>query len=376
MTINSKKFEFHKNSYPAPFYRKKSDNNIEKLLDVIAQADTEMSQQIINGRAQKFLMSSEGKYLSVHGNNVKVSRPKGWRTSEETYREIVRLIGYYPHQTIPIFERLIKLFWGERALVDDIVQLYNIEPSKIEIIIDALAPIIAAQYNLINATYLHETSDLAVNDFYSGYLFDIAKYSTVLENVNAGVTVMRLAINLDDFPTSQFTIAIGNKDSSTYEVKYVISRTGDTLILSSPLSYYHASGEYACIPIYPAEQKTNLTNAISAGSSASYLYVNDSAQFPDANRAIWIDYDKENREIVPYTSRIYNNRLEIDSSYIFEYNHDVDASVKLCCQTPFVNKSGKDYHFKLTSNDIVREYFIELLNRVKREGVRLSVVFE
>jgi len=370
--------EDHKRSYPSSFYRKKSDSMIEKILTVIAAEDEKIANDIKAARAQRILMTSEGKYLSNWGARYKINRPRGFKTTEAVYREIVRLIAFYPKQIRPIFEKLAELFWGERALVDDIVQIYNIEPSKIDIIIQAIAPIVAARFDLLNATYLHETHDLydpLKPPFPSAYTFEPASYSTLNPPTHPiGSLLLDISINQDDFPTTPFTVAVGNADN--YEVKYATGRTGDYIYLANPTIVPHNAGEQVYIPKYITHIETTLNQIVTAGTKYPQLLLTNSADFPDRNGALYVAFDKTLRDHVPYKSRPDNNRVLLDPDYVFQNSYSIGTPVTLCCVDPQVNRFGRDYAFKLTDTEAMREYIVELFNRVKREGVRLNITFE
>jgi len=116
-----------------------------------------------------------------------------------------------------------------------------------------------------------------------------------------------------------------------------------------------------------------LNQSIAKGSSHASIALVNSAAFPDTAGEIMMSYGKVNHENpIPYTSRPNNTSLTLDPNYVFEKDHSSGEWINLCSNITITDQEFP-YAFWLTDTQAAADALIEIFNRVKAAGVRLTV---
>jgi len=375
MDLQEKIYKNHALSFPAPVYTKDEESELHKFLKAIADVDAEHHQEMINAREQKFTKYASGKWLEVRGANFNRQRPKGFNMSDDTYRELIKLMSFHPMQTYPIFEKLADLFFGPDSIIRDMIKIFSVDPALIEIAIKKYALVVAARRGLIGATYLHGDHDLAINDYYSGYVYPRKKVTTLSPPaIVPGETLLDISANQEDFPETGEVICIGEKDSAEWESRYYTGRVGDILTLSRPTSIGHAPGTKIFIPVYITKHEIVLNENLTSGLSYSDIATSNSADFPDLEGAVWFNYHKKNaREKVPYRARLNNGTITLDDTYVMKNSYPSGSIITLCAKSSAHNIDGTDYAFYINGTEGLADYIKSVFLEVKAEGVRADI---
>jgi hypothetical protein len=99
------------------------------------------------------------------------------------------------------------------------------------------------------------------------------------------------------------------------------------------------------------------------------------SDFPLSPAAVILNWSYDNEERLPFKSRVVgNNQLfDIDSGYTFKKNHALGETVHLMATQSSISKTGIEYPTYLVGTAEIRNQILNLLNRIKAAGIRLTL---
>jgi len=251
--------------FPRPFYQLKSGQGISILLETTGDEMNQASDDVKEYRKQFLLATAAGKYLQVHGVNVDLFRLRGYNMSDAKYRELIKIVTNTQKNIEYIFERLIKLFFGDSAFDSGLVDIYSYRKNEIVLEIKSNALIIASSRSLYGTTYLHQEN----TGHFDG--FGALTWSTTLA---APALAGSLSVALSD--TTNVPIS-GLITLSPTEIKG-FSRVGSILTFFSPTKNDYAAGaavegpqdpdDYPSGYLYYPQKKSEILGSYAAGVSS------------------------------------------------------------------------------------------------------------
>ena len=269
--------------YPKPFYNVSDGTNLAILLDIFGDKLDSTADEVKNMRDQFLLARAFQKYLNVHGVNVDVFRPRGYNMTDPVYRDLIRIVTNSKKNIERIFELIIKLFFGDNALSDRLVNVYSVTPNEMIVRLKENALIIAANRGLLGTTFLHRDPSNAFDgeslDLFTGTLpITLAIGSTTFD-------ILTLPTGMPLEGTLQLN---DPANEALFEVKR-FTRVGTQITFVSPTSKEHVSGvplqgakfpdDYPSGYVYDAQTLSDLVGSFLPGTTSITIGTNASA-FP------------------------------------------------------------------------------------------------
>lgn len=396
----------------------KAGNNslITGLLKAVAQEDEAVAIQYQEAKNQLFVNYASAKYLNALGNNVGVTRPSSYPTSDDNYRAIIPILSYRPKQLKKTIYELFDAYWGqeytrstvtarhpgtysltdgdelkiriddgeEHTIIFNTADFDNIMFCTIEEIIAKIdyyqLPIIASKYKSysgkeylriktktmggggsIQITAQPNVSGFPVMDFFEGKIQNVR--CSVYE-INPNELVIKI-------PNS-IPIECGLKNANHFHTDTTIYGTTPPTI-NDP--YWPGAFIYDTptpTELYTVHStRTTITQTIESGQVYNKMDVTNSADFPAEGGHLVFDFGNDNVEsMVPYSKRLNSTSLYIDASYTFVKNHTAGSTVNLVTPSHYVTKQdGSDYGFFINNPRVAEELMTELLKLIKAAGV-------
>lgn len=229
--------------FPAPNYTLTDGEGLALLLDIIGEFLNELDENVRNGKAQFMLSSALGIYLERHGRNRDLYKPVGARMKDPAFRQLVEIVANTPKNTEYIFERVLGVFFGVKALERGYCDVYSIRRNEIIVRIAKTALIVAISRDLLGTTYLHTSEEPYignVKDLFTGKIlgdYPAATTVMVMDGIPAGMPLLGM-------------IELGDPSTNVYEIKGY-TRSANILTFFSPTYYVHDNLSPFQGPKYP-----------------------------------------------------------------------------------------------------------------------------
>lgn len=274
--FQDKKAELYR-YFPSPFYKLKSGQGIGILLDAFGDQLEYAAIQMGNYRNQYILATSQGVYLNVQGFNRDVYRPAGFRMTDDTYRELIRIITNSSKNIELIFERIIALFFGENAQAENIATAYAVRPNLIYVEIKEEALIIASSRDLYGTTYLHYSPTNGYNGI------NVAWTGVLSGTLAQGATVVPMVIppgmpNYGNISFGNVAVSQSGVETKKYEI------ISGVVTLLTPISRSYSVGQLVMGPetpdnypsayMYDRDRRTDLVGSVIAGATTLQIGIN------------------------------------------------------------------------------------------------------
>jgi len=273
MTFATKKEELKK-YFPRPAYNLREGQGLSLLMDILGDPLDEMASEQGNARDQFLLSRAGGSFLDDHGQDRDVFRPKGFRMTDATYRELIKIVTNSQKNIENVFEKVLVLFFGPNSIVNGLADVYSYQKNQIIVEIQENALIIASSRDLYGTHYIHRDPSNAFDGWGT-----VAWTGTLLNTLLPGDTSLEIA-SLPSGVPSEGIIEIGTSGSASYEIK-LFERSGNIFTLHSGVQYEHLLGsalrgpknpdDYPNGYIYQPENQSSIFGVALPGASSFSL---------------------------------------------------------------------------------------------------------
>ena len=413
----SDKFDRYKKHSPATF--KVGQNPIiTALMEVFAENDTEVTQQIKNTKAQILVTDAEGKYLDRLGNNRGVARPTELGLLDPDYRKLIPVMSFQPKQIRKIFYDLMDVFWGplfSRANVTTSntapfsVSVGEIITVKVDSGEEQTIKILAGDLAVNGAATAEEMATIlsrvkgATASIIEDTVLNTEKLNLRTDapgargsvEVTGGTAVSAVKL---DFELKRFLITDLDQRTVVYEIRHrelILEIPAVLPILRRTLKGSHHFHADATLGDYPGSflfspagnkpytitsQRAQLQSGLVKGNIYTELTVDDTSNFESDSGYLIFDFGKDAEEQpVKYLTIPNTNTILIDPAHVFENDHLVGSTVNVITNSLRPHEpadSGKDLAVYLTSPSSARRVVQELLESLAAAGVLVTFIIK
>lgn len=260
----NKKTELYR-YWPKPAYNLTPGKGLTLILDIFGDQLDVLAVDVGNARDQFLLDTAEGYYLAELGKDLDVFKPKNFRMQDQVYRQLIEIITNSSKNIEYIFERLLKLFFGNNVFVNNLAKVYSYQKNLINIDIKKDALVVASSRDLYGTSYLHRNQ--------AGHFDGWGTYSWTA-SLPALLPAGSLSITLPTLPTGipeEGFVEIGTYGASDYETKH-FTLVGNSLNFIGPTYYDHPSASALRGPETPDDYPSDylFDNAVTSVLGASY----------------------------------------------------------------------------------------------------------
>lgn len=413
------KLEKHLGFFP-PELLPRTNPVLNAILRAFAQEDEELATQIANAKAQLFVRTAEGVYLTRLAANFGVSFPSELGLLDEDFQELIPNLSLKAKQITKSFYETMDVFWGptfSRANITSTATApFNISVGDTfklkvdggsiqvrtvksgDVAIDGAATIsetLRFFNNFEGLTVISQenptTGDQQVNfrtntpgprgslEFISGFagifgftenrevLISDLQQRTTLYQINPGEVLIELPAVV---PSLRRTLKGSHHFHSDSTLESAIAPA------TTP---WQGSFLYSTIsnPFVVTQTKATLQTAIIKGEVVSQITVDDSSGFPASGGKLIFDFGKATEEQpVDFITVPNSNTILVDPGYVFENTHAIGSEVNLLVEnqtTPYDPRDdGSDFAIYLTSPANARSLVQEILKSLTAAGITVS----
>lgn len=233
-----------KRYFPAPAFNTQEGSNMGVLLDTFGEQLNIAAEDVRNAKLQFQLASSVGVSLEVWGVNLDVFKPRGSRMTDPIYRNLIKIVANGKKNVELCFERLLKIFFGNRVFERGYADVYMVRPNEIIVRISKTAMIIASSRDLYGTTYIHRTT----TEPYTGNRWP-PWTSSILGAIPQNSSTVQMASVPAECPLSGI-VEVGDPSDEEYEIKGY-TRVGSLMTFQSPTFYAFEAGKPLVGPQHP-----------------------------------------------------------------------------------------------------------------------------
>lgn len=398
------------------YFQPLSNKNWKGFLTAFADEFDRMDTQTENAKEQIFVKTAVSNYLDLLGSNVGVNRVTIIKFIDESFRQLIPILSFYPKQIRPSMYAALSLFFpiyymhasqvstsfepynfagGERLFlqvdgkksldVSFIIQDFkdNTAATAQEVVdkINEWLPESVKAFVYFDQIANKKYVGISTNTFglsgslkiTGGTANSILNFSTLisqyvkvsLEEINPNEIVVRipkeLIIQNDDLRWSHYF----HPNSTIIDSRPLIDSTHPYW----PGNFFYDFQHGSSIGLFSIQAllQTNITK----GSHYVTLTFNDVSHFPANGGYLVFHFGNSNEEkSVKYFTRINNTQLKIDAAHSFQFDHAINEPVNLMQLTPVVPKiTGEDHAIYFTDTGISKLIAQTLLLLLKAAGI-------
>jgi len=390
---------------------------INALIQGFAEADEEICTQLANCKAQLFVKTASGQYLTRLAASQGVERPQNLGISDEMYRNLVPNLSLKSRQIRKTFYDTMDVFWGvlySRANVTSLNYApFNVSTNdKISISINgATAQVIkvlagdlvssgaatAAEMITILSRLKKGTPSIITDEITGKEYINIRTDAVGMVGSVEVVTSSMLGSSKFDLPVGKYelwqqslrtVIYEINPNEITIEIPAAINILDDSLLNSH---HIHADATIES-PVAPnngvwqgsfinnpstgynnktvSSQKAKIQQLIKKGEVRTYVNVDATTSFEETTGELIFDFGMSTEEYpVKYRGIQAGNVVLLDPSYVFQYVHQIDSTINV-----LTTGTGTEYNIYIPSVIDARTIIQTILESLAAAGVIVNFV--
>lgn len=386
---------------------------LNAFLLAFAESDTLVQTESENAKAQLFIRTASGRYLTRYGDSVGVSRPQNLGISDADFQELIPNLSLKPKQIRKAFYETADVFWGplisranvttatdspfnlstgntlELQVDNGETQTLKIKTGEVAVGGSATATEAAAIYNRFEGVTASVITELNGDEFLNvrtdtpgptgalqfvtGVLFPTTQEYTILDQqqrfvlypISANEITIEIPVNIP-LDRDAYGGAHYFHEDSTLEAAVPpengIWRGGFLFNPSGSVASYTVSSDIA-----------TLTAQITEGQVATVIDVGDSSDFEGSGYLLF-GFGRTPEGPIAYRGVPNATQILIDPAHVFENTHAIGVKVnRISARTPYIpRKDGTDLPIYFVSPSEARRTGQTILERLAAAGVKIN----
>jgi hypothetical protein len=347
-------------------YRPRSNVHVRGLLFAWAGEDDLLVEAVQNAKEQIFVKTARLQYLDALGSNVGVFRPTEFNLVDDSYRELIPALSFFPKQIVPTIQKVLDVFFGEN---NDVVRINEINANEIVIQIPSTVPALRRSLRGSHHFKNYTGTIVSIDNVLKEMVIDLDDDSKVLKEDELAFAIF--GQNLETEPmlsnsagTTGVTIQF---DASADLSKFDISQRFNMVLNNYPGSFLPDTTRAYTV----TGKRGVLGQTINAGSIYTTITMQDASMIPDAQGRLVFNLGHNNEEAdIKYFGRPNNTTLLIDPLYNFVQNHAIGEGVNVIVKPYRVPRiDGSDYSIYLVGVVAARLLAQRIVESIVAAGV-------
>ena len=390
------------------------------ILNAFGYSDDNIVGQMVEAKDQTYIQTADGKYLDVLGANLSVFRPISAPISDDSFRQLIPILSYYPKQIRPTIYDALEVFWGENSTRANIIsandESYNLSGGETlsfivdrNIIVDIEFE--TSDFEIPGAATAQEVADAITLKSNNQVIGDILK--DVISNTNIVIIRTDTRGQIGSIQVTGGTAApivgfdtsiVENTEIALYEInhKELIVKIPHTLPLlfnslkgshhfhETTAEIYDGSPPTAIDPYWPGSfiydtinstfnitsSKAILNEILQSDAIYYSIEIIDSSQIPNSQGYLVFNYGNPKQEgPIPYLSRPNNTSILLDPSYVLQKTHANGDEIHYVTKPAEIPRiGGEDYPVFITDTSNTEALAIEIIKKIIAAGITIRFI--